>query len=173
MIRQAVMADLDSIEEGYREHFLHEKTHGAYTVFRENVYPTRRDAEKAVQNQTLYVYEENGSVLGSIILDGQQPEEYKKIAWPSQAPSESVNVIHLLIVRPSAAGKGVGSALINHALETAKQRSCTAVRLDTGEQNIPAASLYKKLGFQLAAAASMKVGGAISHDRHLFFEKAL
>lgn len=173
MIRQAVMADLDSIEEGYREHFSHEKEHGAYTVFRENVYPTRRDAEKAVQNQTLYVYEENGSVLGSIILDGQQPEEYKKIAWPSQAPSESVNVIHLLMVRPSAAGKGVGSALINHALETAKQRSCTAVRLDTGEQNIPAASLYKKLGFQLTAAASMKVGGAISHDRHLFFEKAL
>ena len=82
-------------------------------------------------------------------------------------------MIHLLMVRPSAAGRGIGSALVNYALETAAQSSCTAVRLDTGGQNLPAAALYEKLGFQLVAVTSMKVGGAISHSGHLFFEKAL
>lgn len=173
MIRQAVAADLDSIEEGYRDHFLHEKKHGAYTVFQEGVYPTRRDAEKALQDGALYVYQENGVVMGSIILNGQQPDEYRKINWPSQADDEEVNVIHLLMVRPCAGGKGIGSALVNYAVEIARKHSCTAVRLDTGEQNIPAASLYKKLGFQLAAVSSIKVGGIISHKRHLFFEKRL
>ena len=169
--RQAVAGDLDGIEEGYLEHFAHEKKYGAYTVFQEGVYPTRKVAETALQNSALYVYEENGDVLGSFILDKQQPEEYQKIEWPSNAPNEKVMVIHLLMVRPSAAGKGIGSCIVSHAIDTAQQQACVAVRLDTGEQNIPAASLYKKLGFNLVSTSQMKVGCIISHNRHLFFEK--
>ena len=117
--RQAIVADLDVIERGYIEHFAHEKKYGAYTVFREGIYPTRKVAETALQNNALYVYEENGIVLGSVILDGQQPEEYRKIEWPSNAPDEKVTVIHLLMVRPSAAGKGIGSLIVNDAMELA------------------------------------------------------
>lgn len=173
MIRPAVMTDLDSIEQAYQEHFAHEQKYHAYTVFKEGIYPTRKEAERALLKEALYVYEENDIVLGSIILDGEQPEEYGKIDWPSHAEKECVNVIHLLMVRPCAAGKGIGSALVKYAEDIAKQRSCTAVRLDTGKQNIPAVSLYKKLGFRLAAVSSMKVGGMISHGEHLFFEKIL
>lgn len=173
MIRPAVMADLDSIEESYHEHFAHEKQYGAYTVFREGVYPTRKDAQKALRDNALFVFEEDGAVLGSIILNSVQPEEYRKIDWPSGAADGKVRVIHLLMVRPGAAGKGVGSALIHFTEELARQQGCTAIRLDTGSQNIPAASLYKKTGFELAATSSMKVGGAIAHDGHLFFEKIL
>ena len=173
MLRQAVIADLDSIEEGYKEHFAHEKAHGAYTVFQDGVYPTRNTAESALRSGALYVYEENGAVMGSIILDRKQPDEYKKIKWRSGASDDKVNVIHLLMVRPCAAGKGIGSALVNYALDIAKERSCVAVRLDTGEQNIPAVSLYTKLGFRLRAASQMRVGGAIFHGKHLFFEKIL
>lgn len=173
MIRPAEITDLDSIEDAYHEHFVHERQHGAYTVFREGVYPTRKDAEKAFTENALFVYEENGSILGSIILNDVQPEEYIKIDWPSRAADNQVKVIHLLMVRPSAAGKGIGSALINFVSGLAKQQSCTAIRLDTGAQNTPAAALYKKLGFELAAASSMNVGGAISHKEHLFFEKLI
>lgn len=173
MLRQAMDTDLDQVEEGYQKHFLHEKAHGAFTVFREGVYPTREDAAKALSQGSLYVYDENGRVLGSIILDRKQPDEYKKIDWPSHAPAEKVMVIHLVMVCPDAAGKGIGSSLVNYAMEIAKQHSCDAIRLDTGAQNIPAASLYKKLGFQLAETGTMKVGGLISHNGHLFFERAL
>lgn len=173
MIRAAAAADLDGVEAGYLRHFAYERVHGAYTVFREGVYPTRCDAEKALRAGTLYVYERDDAVLGSIILDRHQPEEYRNINWPSGAAEGRVLVIHLLMVRPDAAGKGVGSALVQYAEETARQRDCLAVRLDTGAQNTPAVSLYKKLGFQLAASSSMKVGGTIAHSGHLFFEKIL
>lgn len=173
MIRLAELTDLDGVEEGYMEHFAHEREHGAYTVFREGVYPTRKDAEKALREGALFVYEENGVVLGSVILDSSQPEEYRKVDWPSRLEDDRVKVIHLLMVRPGAAGKGIGSALINYASELAGQQSCAVIRLDTGAQNIPAAALYQKLGFQLAATASMKVGGSISHEGHLFFEKRI
>ena len=166
MLRQATDADLNQVEEGYQKHFLHEKEHGAFTVFREGVYPTRADAAKALARGALYVYDENGKILGSIIADRNQPDEY-------ETPAEKVMVIHLVMVCPEAARKGIGSSLVKHALEKARQHSCEAVRLDTGAQNIPAASLYKKLGFQLAETGTMKVGGVISHTGHLFFEKAL
>lgn len=58
--------------------------------FQEGVYPTRKVAETALQNGVLYVYEENGDVLGSIILNRQQPDEYKKIEWVSKALDEKV-----------------------------------------------------------------------------------
>lgn len=50
MLRQATDADLNQVEEGYQKHFLHEKEHGAFTVFQEGVYPTRADAAKACQS---------------------------------------------------------------------------------------------------------------------------
>lgn len=173
MLRQAVAPDLDHIEEGYQEHFLHEREHGAFTVFQEGVYPTIEDAKRALLAGALFVCEEGDILAGSIIVDTRQPDEYGKINWPSRAADEKVMVIHLVIVRPGMAGKGIGSSLVNYALEIARQRSCEAVRLDTGSQNIPAVSLYRKLGFELAGTTSMKVGGLIAHDRHLFFEKRL
>ena len=64
MLRQATDADLNQVEEGYQKHFLHEKEHGAFTVFQEGVYPTRADAAKALSKGALHVYEENGDILG-------------------------------------------------------------------------------------------------------------
>lgn len=173
MIRKATFDDIGLIEETYHEHFIHEIEHGAFTVFKKGIYPTRKDAEKAIRDETLYVYEENNSIAGSIIVDGVQPEEYKGFVWGKTLSNDEVMVIHLLMVRPSAAGKGIASSLVKYAMELAKNNSCKALRLDTGEQNIPAVSLYKKLGFQVVAVASMKVGSRIENSRHLFLEKEL
>ena len=67
MIRQATAADLDQIADAYEEHFAFEETHPAqaFTVFKRGVYPTRRDAEKALADDGLTVYEEDGRILAS------------------------------------------------------------------------------------------------------------
>lgn len=173
MIRKATLDDIELIDDTYNEHFKHEIEHGAFTVFKKGIYPTRKDAEKAIHNGTLYVYEESNNIAGSIIVDKVQPTEYKGIVWSQALRSEEVMVIHLLMVRPSMGGKGVASSLVKYAVELAKNNSCKALRLDTGSQNIPAVSLYKKSGFRIVAAASMKVGDAIEHHGHLFLEMVL
>ena len=173
MIRKANFNDIELIEDTYNEHFAHELECGAFTVFKKGVYPTKKDAEKAVNDGTLYVYEDNHNIAGSIIIDRVQPREYAEIAWEKALKSDEVMVIHLLIVRPSMTGKGGASSLVKYAMEVARNNSCKALRLDTGGQNIPAISLYKKLGFQIVATASMKVGNAIEHSGHLFLEKVL
>ncbi|MBD5522172.1 MAG: GNAT family N-acetyltransferase [Lachnospiraceae bacterium] len=173
MIRKATFDDIDLIEDTYNEHFEYETEHEAFTIFKKGIYPTRKDTEKAVDTGTLYVYEDNNNIAGSIIVDKSQPIEYTKIAWENTLANDDVMVIHLLMVRPSRVGKGIATALIRYAMELAENNSCKALRLDTGSQNIPAVSLYKKLGFQIVAAASMKVGNAIEHREHLFLEKRL
>ena len=173
MIRKATSDDIKLIEDTYNEHFKHEIEHGAFTVFKKGVYPTGKDAEKAVAAGTLYVYEENNIIAGSIIADKVQPTEYTKIGWKETFSNDEVMVIHLLMVRPSSAGKGIATDLVRYAMDLARNSSCKALRLDTGSQNIPALSLYKKLGFQIVEAASMKVGNAIEHSEHLFLEKVL
>lgn len=173
MIRKATIDDIELIEDAYNEHFKHEMEYGAFTVFKKGIYPTGRDAERAIHVGTLYVYEENNNIAGSIIVDRVQPAEYAKIVWGNSFAKDEIMVIHLLMVRPSMAGKGIATALVKYAIELAENNSCKALRLDTGSQNIPAVSLYKKLGFQIIAAASMKVGNAIEHRAHLFLEKVL
>lgn len=170
MIRQAIFDDVDLIEDIYNEHFNHEIEHGAFTVFKKGVYPTKKDAIKAINTGELYVYEGNDNIAGTIMVDNVQPVEYSEINWGNALRDDEVMVIHLLMVRPSMAGKGIASSLVKYAMKLAKNNSCKALRLDTGSQNIPAVSLYKKLGFQIVATCSMKVGGAIEHNEHLFLE---
>lgn len=173
MIRKATLDDIEQIEDTYNEHFAYESEHRAFTVFKKGIYPTVKDAEKAINSGTLYVYEEKGVIAGSIIIDKIQPKEYAKIAWKQTLPNNEIAVIHLLLIRPSMAGKGIGTTFVEFAAKYAKSVSCKVLRLDTGSQNTPAVSLYLKSGFQIVATDFRKVGDAIEHKEHLFLEKAL
>jgi GNAT superfamily N-acetyltransferase len=173
MIRKANLNDLDAIEDAYNEHFQYEIDHQAYTVFKKGVYPTRADAERAIGAGAMFIYEENGLLCGSLILDKKQPVEYANILWKVDCAEREVMVIHLLMVRPQMSGRGIGSALIKYAVEFARNDGCKALRLDTGGQNIPAVALYEKNEFDIIMRAPKKVGDVIAHENHLFLERGL
>lgn len=173
MIRKATFNDIEAIEDTYNEHFKYEAECVAFTVFRKDVYPTKREAEKAIEAGAMYVYEENQRIAGSVIIDKVQPEEYERILWSGSFSRDEVMVIHLLMVRPSRKGNGIATSLVMYAVELAKNDHCKALRLDTGSQNTPAVSLYTKLGFRIVAASPMKVGGAVRHKDHLFLERII
>ena len=121
MIRKAILKDVNSIEDTYNEHFQYELNHTAFTVFKKGVYPTKDDAERAIYAGALFVYEENGTIVGSIIIDKVQPIEYATIPWKEKLSEDEVMVIHLLMVRPSMSGKGIASSLIKFATELARK----------------------------------------------------
>ncbi|MGN0484353.1 MAG: GNAT family N-acetyltransferase [Lachnospiraceae bacterium] len=173
MIRKATVNDVEMIEESYNEHFQYEMDHTAFTVFKKGIYPTRSDAERAINSGTMYVYEEGESIIGSIIIDRIQPAEYANISWKGVLYEDEVMVIHLLMVRPSMSGRGIATSLIKYAVELARSNQCKALRLDTGSQNMPAVSLYEKNGFEIVARAAKKVGDKIAHKNHLYLEKLL
>lgn len=105
-----------------------------------------------------------------MIMNRIQPEEYAGIEWKHQTEPEKVLVIHLLCVKPSKAGCGIGKEMIQFAIEEGERMNCKTIRLDTGAQNKPAVALYTKAGFELAGTGTMAIGGIIAHKDHLFFE---
>lgn len=173
MIRKATKQDIDQVEKGYTEFLLYEQEHGAHTAWKLGVYPTRANAIKDLADGSLYVLEQDGEICASIVVNRDQPEEYKNVKWKYPALPEEILVIHRLCVRPSMSRRGIGRAMVRFAAEEGERQKCKAIRLDTGAQNTPAFSLYEKMGYELTQTASIALGGVIAHDGHRFYEKPL
>lgn len=175
LIRPAREEDLPAVTAAWAEHFVHERTHRAWTVFQEGVYPTEEVARSALARGWLYVAFLGEDFAGSMICNACEPPEYASIAWPALARKKDARafVLHLIMVRPSLAGQGLGAAMVRHVCALAREKGCDVLRLDTGAQNEPARHLYKKLGFAVISAGGMVIGGAIAHASHLFLEKEL
>jgi GNAT superfamily N-acetyltransferase len=69
-----------------------------------------------------------------------------------------------LFVRDDARRAGLGAALVEAALERARERGCRRVELDTNETNEPALALYHRYGFSERAKGD---------DRSLFLQVTL
>ncbi len=54
-----------------------------------------------------------------------------------------------LAIHASARGKGLGQTLMHFLHAAARLRGCTQVRLTVSQDNIPALTLYKDLGYSL------------------------
>lgn len=65
---------------------------------------------------------------------------------PDIAPDEYY--ISLIVVDECMRGMGVGSFLMNHAIESARAEGCRAVLLDVDRGNDAAKALYGKFGFE-------------------------
>lgn len=70
-----------------------------------------------------------------------------------------------LFVEPALRKGGIGRALIEFALQTARECGCTTVCLDTNEFNAASTAIYTQLGF---SAISKRWNG-----RQVFFRKTL
>lgn len=170
MIQKAEKIDIASVTKSYIELFSYESKHGSYTNWISGLYPSERTAQRAFQDESLYVLKENGLFCGSMILNHIQPTEYQTIYWHYPAKPSEVLVLHTLCIPPFQKGKGYGKQFLNFAMQYASRTGCKVLRLDTWEGNRPAASLYEKMGFRLAGTAPMLLQGAIQ-EQQIFYER--
>lgn len=168
MIRMARPEDIPAVEAGYTELLTHEAAGQSFSNWRLGVYPVRATAEKAFADDALYVLEENGEICASIILNHIQPCEHEKITWQYPAEDHEALTIHTLCVPPSKAGHGYGRAMMEFSLRLAASTGCKVVRLDTYAGNLPAQSLYRKLGFTYTGCAEVTLEGVITESLKYF-----
>jgi GNAT superfamily N-acetyltransferase len=110
--------------------------HAAYAIEAELIgYPQLPPAHETLAalqgcGEELWLCEEDGELVGAVGLENVSDEEL---------------LIARLFVAPSALRRGVGTALVQHALERARGRR---VRVGTAAANLPALALYEGLGFR-------------------------
>lgn len=107
----------------------------AVEVFGDDPVSCRTRLSKAMETPTMSVY--------SARLDGQ-PVGLCRIIWDETPPG-----ICTLGVHPSQRGHGLGEALLVLMLRQIAERGYKAATLDVDSGNIPALTLYRKVGFQV------------------------
>ena len=170
MIRKATKADIKAISALYEKAIDFEDSHIKYTSWQKGIYPTADTAKAGIERDSLFVFEENGSLLASVVLNHKQPPEYRKAKWTLSPSYKEILVIHTLCVDPDYSGGGIGTTLVNFIKEYAKSSGCVTIRLNTTAKNEPAKHLYEKNGFRIADTKKILLNGQIPCDEHLFME---
>ncbi|MEQ9464153.1 MAG: GNAT family N-acetyltransferase [Haliea sp.] len=107
-------------------------------------YPDRETVSTAIDNQTLHLIEQAGSVVVGAGLDTEQPPEYRLCAWHCGSPAL---VVHHLFVHPDHWRNGYASHFMNFVEKHAKSSGLASVRLDAYAGNPAALSLYQARGY--------------------------
>lgn len=112
-------------------------------------YPNGTVLEEDIQKGWLYVYEEQGQILGLVCINTMEPEGYEGLNWsrPGRA-----TVIHRTAVLPRCQGKGIGGALFNFAQKLAQENGTNYLKSDTYSKNTGMNRLMKHKGFQLVGS---------------------
>lgn len=141
MIRKATNNDIPAISELYREQFI--EMSKLIPDFIKEGDQSIDFLEKTISNEDsdILVYENNGSVVGFILLQAKQRPDFQFIVSGKHC------YIMDLIVTENKRGKGFGTALMNSAKNWAKEQNCSIISLDVLSNNPKAIVLYEKLGY--------------------------
>ena len=144
-IREANLTDLDAIEKIYNDIQIAEEK-GILTIgWKRGVYPTRKTAEEAILRGDMFVLEE-GEIVGAAIINRIQVDVYSGAPW--EHDTDSVCVLHTLVISPRAARKGYGRAFVEFYEWWAKEHDLPELRIDTNARNTAARTIYQKMGYR-------------------------
>jgi GNAT superfamily N-acetyltransferase len=85
---------------------------------------------------------------------GAAPVGAAAIAWNTNGVNmlegrHDLAVLWDIRVRPEHRGQGIGTILLRHAADWARQRGCTQLKIETQNVNVPACRFYASQGCQL------------------------
>ena len=110
-------------------------------------YPDRAVLVNDLQTETLFAYREGDEILGVVVLNETQDEEYGDVSWSTSEEDRNI-VVHRLAVRPDQQGRGLGRKLMDFAEQWARDNRYDAIRLDTYSQNPRNQRFYTSRGYR-------------------------
>ncbi|MER7555819.1 GNAT family N-acetyltransferase [Nocardioides sp. NPDC126508] len=104
-----------------------------------------------LSERTARIAEEDGEVVGLCVL-ADEPLPYVD---PAPVPEL---YLQLLVTDRERSGSGIGSILVDDAVEIARQRGVTQMRLDCYARDEALVGVYEKLGFSLERRFTVDTG---------------
>lgn len=148
VFRKAIKEDLQEISKIYAAIHMAEECGKTTTGWIRNVYPADATAEEALQRNDLFVGIDDNLVVGTAIINKQQPDVYGNGHWNYVVSEREVMVLHTLVIAPTHSGKGYGKSFVNFYERYAVSQGCHYLRIDTQAKNKKARAMYKKLGYK-------------------------
>ena len=142
---RAVKSDIDDIAALY-----HSCIGIAGTTWNE-YYPLRRDAERDLAVNGLYVAEVVCTTVGCVSVTRSELEALA--GWRMRG--DGVLELSRLAVRPDCRGHGYAADIISAVIRGLKNEGCPAVHLLAARSNRAAVRTYEKLGFELCGECRM------------------
>jgi ribosomal protein S18 acetylase RimI-like enzyme len=147
-LRKATLADYDAIIAFYDDVTSRTPDILHHARWQKGKHPTAEGVRSYIEEGSMYVHEEQGSIVGVMALTMYQDDMYHAVNWSQPLQDDAVAVLHIFAVSPDCQGKGLGARLVRAAVELARENGKKAVRLDTLASNVPAQHLYESLGFR-------------------------
>lgn len=97
-------------------------------------YPNLDQIKIDIQTETCFISIENDTILGCVVLNEIQDEEYFQLNWLTKNDAKHL-MVHRLGVDPKFQGRGVARALMDFSESFAKKNNYDSIRLDTFSQN--------------------------------------
>lgn len=163
MIRKGCMEDLRVIMEMIHNVVDDMELKGIYQW--DNVYPNSWVISVDLNEGTLSVYEDNGTVKGIIVLNEHQDDEYRDVDWEFKSGRQLV--VHRLCIDPKCQGQGIASQLMDFAEDRGRELGYDSIRLDTFSENKPARRLYEKLGYKIVGTVYFRKGKFYCFEKQL------
>lgn len=144
MIRKAIKSDLSAAKKLTESCALEMQKKG---IFQWNeFYPSLQRLRQDIEEDELFILEENDELLGIMVLSPKMDEEYFPVAWLT--PIGPNLYVHRLATHPNLWGKGYGQQLMDFAEDFARAHDYISVRLDTFSQNIRNQKFYESRGYK-------------------------
>ncbi len=129
-----------------------------YPGWEKGLYPTLRDAEMGEAAGELFVAEDKGRIVGTMMLREEQEPAARPARWQLPLAEEEQFTIYTFAALPEYTGHGVGRALLEFAAGYAAAEGKKALRLDVHEINTPAIRLYESCGFRYIETVDLGYG---------------
>jgi len=103
----------------------------------------------------------------TVLLGGTKPHGLAVLRFRPAIRTEALDCyLEELYVAPDRRGRGLGRALLEAAIELAREKGATHMDLATSEDDVAARGLYERLGFSNREG---KLGGPVNY----FYEREL
>ena len=107
-------------------------------------YPRLKNFESDVLSNSIYIYKDNGKIVGTCTILPENDPPYKTIdTW---IKNNSL-VIHRILVHPDYRKLGVAKAFIDKAIMLCKKGGYESIKIDTHLENYKMRNFLKKNGF--------------------------
>ncbi len=159
--RKATPFDLPTLRRLYNDVIDGMEGAASHAQWHRGGYPTDAFLQTRAAMGELWVAEMNTKMVGAMILNAECNPGYAQADWQVKCKPHEVMAIHTLGVSPSVQGQGVGKAMVQKAIEIARENGCKSMRLDVIDTNPAACDFYTRLGFISHGVYELDYPGAV------------